>query len=902
MIDPAGHVTTIQSYDADGRITRTTDANGVNTDMTYTSRGWLTSRSVAGATTHFTYTPYGAVASTTDPDGVMLRYTYDAAHRLTDITDAIGNRIHYTLDAAGNKIRKQIYDSNGAVVKSLSRTYNTLGELTAVIDGLNHTVFNAGYGDSYDADGNLVHSADAQDIQRRQSYDALDRLVSTIANYNGTDAATSNTQSVYQYDALDRLAGVSDPDVLSTIYTYNGLGDRTELLSPDTGINTSTYDAAGNRLTHTDAKGITGTSTYDVLNRITSTRYPDNSLDVTYNYDENDAITGCIGSHPIGRLTRIVESTVTTTFCYNPFGRVVQKRQVTTSRSDVTRYSYTAAGRLSTESMPDQTLVEYAYDSDGRIRSVTATPPAGASTAVASQITWMPFGPIKSYTLGNGQLIQRIYDANYRLTDLTSPSLTLHFVLNAMGNIAALGNAPGANPVTETYSYDPLYRLTGVTDGGTVLESYTYNKAGDRLSKTAPGLATGSYLYAAGTHRLTSVGGMPRTSDAVGNTTSNSVGGETFGFTYNDHNRLATVQRDGQTVGTYTYNALGQRIAKVTNFTQSMTTNFAYDESGHLIAEHDTSGGSSYPGKSHGKGKGRGKSKGKGKGKAKGKGQSGTRATTTDRDYIWLGNLPVAIIDTTSGTSIISYVTADQLGTPRVVTDASGATLWKWAYKGNPFGEQAPVSATGYVLNLRYPGQYYDAENRLNYNYFRSNSPFTGRYLQSDPIGLRGGYNTYAYVFNEPIDNSDPSGLKVKVVARDPIVARKLMNAYAYLNYHSATARSIDTDLENSPTIYKIEPTSNMGDDEYCPSSSSLGCQGHGHTVFVDICEFPSIPTTASLKPITLPVLLGHELGHAWGYEDNVTATDPLGDNVRMVENPIRKELGLPLRTRYYLQ
>lgn len=66
----------------------------------------------------------------------------------------------------------------------------------------------------------------------------------------------------------------------------------------------------------------------------------------------------------------------------------------------------------------------------------------------------------------------RSYDANYRLTDLARPALNLHLARDAMGNIVALGNASGANPATETYRYDPLYRLTGITDNGTALKSY----------------------------------------------------------------------------------------------------------------------------------------------------------------------------------------------------------------------------------------------------------------------------------------------------------------------------------------------------------------------------------------------------------------------------------------------
>ncbi|WP_230473826.1 hypothetical protein [Dyella choica] len=187
ITDPSGHVTTIASYDADGRITRQTDANGLNTDTTYTSRGWVGSRNVGGATSKFTYTAYGAVQTVTDPDGVTTTYGYDAAHRLVKITDAQGNYLQYTLDNAGNKTAEQVYDSTGTLHKSLSRTFNPLGQLTKVMDGLSHTVFDASASNSYDANGNLVQSADGLGIQRQQGYDALNRLVQTLDNYNGTN-------------------------------------------------------------------------------------------------------------------------------------------------------------------------------------------------------------------------------------------------------------------------------------------------------------------------------------------------------------------------------------------------------------------------------------------------------------------------------------------------------------------------------------------------------------------------------------------------------------------------------------------------------------------------------------------------------------------------------------------
>jgi RHS repeat-associated protein len=725
--DALGHITTIASYDADGRITRVTDANGVNTDSTYTPRGWLATHIVGGATTAMTYWPFGAVETVTDPDGVVTTYTYDAAHRLIEIIDSMNNRVEYTLDGSGNKTAEQTNTINPiTVVRSLSRIYNTLGQLTTVVDGLNHTVFSASATNSYDANGNLVLSSDALGIQRQQGLDPLNRLISTIYNYNGVDPATKNTETVFDRDALNRLDGVTDPSGLNTLTTYDGLNNRTELQSPDTGTSTDTYDAAGNRLTHTDAKGTVSTSTFDALNRPSTTSYVDTTLNVTYTYDEANTVTGCSVSSPVGRLTRVVEGSVTTVFCYDSRANVLQKQQVTTTHTDTTKYTYTVANRPSSITAPDLTVVNYVYNADGRASSVTVTPSGSTSAppTVVSAITWLPFGgPITSYTLGNGQTVTRTYDANYRLTDLTSPALVLHFARNAMGDIVALGNAPGANPATETYSYDPLHRLTGITDAGTVLESYTYNQTGDRLSKTAPGLATGAYLYTTGTHKLASVGSAIRANDANGNTTGSVIGGNTYGFGYNDRNRLALTQLNGVTAGTYTYNALGERIGKVATSPQAMTERYAYNEVGQLIGEYGT----------------------------------------TNRDYIWVGTLPVAVVDNTINgstiTSIVNYVTADQLGTPRAISNSVGTMIWSWAYAGNPFGEQQPTSTTGYVLNLRYPGQYYDAESGTNYNVNRNFEPAVGRYQQSDPIGLDGGISTYAYVSSNPLSHRDPLGM-----------------------------------------------------------------------------------------------------------------------------------------------
>ena len=109
---------------------------------------------------------------------------------------------------------------------------------------------------------------------------------------------------------------------------------------------------------------------------------------------------------------------------------------------------------------------------------------------------------------------------------------------------------------------------------------------------------------------------------------------------------------------------------------------------------------------------------------------------------------------------------ADHLGTPRAITSTTtNQKVWEWK-NDDPFGANLPnqdPGATGTVFqfNLRFPGQYYDAETGTHYNYFRDYEPATGRYIESDPIGLKGGLNTYAYVYDNPLSNVDPRGLDI---------------------------------------------------------------------------------------------------------------------------------------------
>jgi RHS repeat-associated protein len=129
------------------------------------------------------------------------------------------------------------------------------------------------------------------------------------------------------------------------------------------------------------------------------------------------------------------------------------------------------------------------------------------------------------------------------------------------------------------------------------------------------------------------------------------------------------------------------------------------------------------------------------------------------REYVYLGDIPVAVF--LSGSATPHYIHVDHLNTPRLVANAAQQTVWRWDH-WEPFGatgpDENPSGLGTFEFPLRFPGQYFDKETNLHYNAARDYAPDTGRYIQSDPIGLWGGLNSYAYA-SDPTSQIDPLGL-----------------------------------------------------------------------------------------------------------------------------------------------
>jgi YD repeat-containing protein len=211
-----------------------------------------------------------------------------------------------------------------------------------------------------------------------------------------------------------------------------------------------------------------------------------------------------------------------------------------------------------------------------------------AAVVVASNIGYLPFGPIGSVRFGNGQLATLTYDQDYRLTDLVTTDGTtgvqdLDYGFDDASNISAVNDALDTS-VNQTFAYDALHRLTDA--GGAYGDiDYAYDAVGNRTSRTVDLGTPETLTYATTSNRLLSVsGGATRTLTytADGSVATDSRGAG-FAFTYNHASRLVRVDENSLTVAEYLYNDLGQRVVK--DLGTGGVTHYHYDRSGVAIAE-----------------------------------------------------------------------------------------------------------------------------------------------------------------------------------------------------------------------------------------------------------------------------------------------------------------------------
>ncbi|MFA0813711.1 RHS repeat-associated core domain-containing protein [Microbulbifer epialgicus] len=733
IINALGHSQEFLTYNVEGSATQTRDANGLVTTYSYHPRGWLLEKRVLGAdsdsseddlVTTYEYDSRGNVTKVSESNGNIQLFSYDARNRRIEKEDAEGNKTKYTLDSQGNKLVEETYDGEGNLKSSLSQSFDELNRTKQILIAQQQTT-----NFSYDAMDRMILSTDANGINTQLSYDGLGRLIQVIKDSNSLAVSTQ-----FGYDALGRKTEVIDPRGNSTRYEYDLAGNLTKLISPDTGISSHTYDPSGNLISSTDARNIVRNFTYDILNRLTGISYPDNpSENVTFTYDDTSD-----GNNGVGRLTGYSNDAGSSMLTYDTLGRITQQDDAIASWNFRTLYSYDSEGRVSSITYPSGRIVRYSRDTFGRISAITSQESAEAiAQTIVSNVQYDSLMGISSMEYGNGITQSYSYDQAGRLQAINATGIgdiqSQVYSYDQVNNVTRIVDNLEADK-TRSFTYDNLRRLTDEN----YLErksSYQYDPVGNRTQQTSTELdqttEVTSYNYEGGSNRLTEKAGKAWVIDAVGNTISHSDAA--YQYTYNHANRLRTYRENGALLGTYYYNALGQRVRT----DKDEDSLLHYNLNGQYLSETNIN--------------------------------ADGNTIKSQVDYIYLGDMPVAQaeIHYSEGdvsSSTITYLHSDHLNTPRIGTN-DNTVVWRW--DSDAFGHLEPnMDPDGDLklieVNLRFPGQIKGREAPHYYNYFRDYDPNNGRYLQSDPIGLNGGLNTFAYVEGNPLSFIDPKGLSVK--------------------------------------------------------------------------------------------------------------------------------------------
>jgi RHS repeat-associated protein len=745
VTDPLGHTTRF-TYDTRGNLLTRTDPLGLTTTFSYDEDSRAVSATRPdGSELHTVRGPFGLPVEVVGPDGTRrvnefdergnrtavtdqagstTRYSYDHAGRLTSVTDALGATTRVACDAAGLPV--EVTDPAGAITRT---ERDALGRPVRITDPEGGATCLEWHADgqlarrtgpdgateswTYDGEGNCLTHTDAVGGVSRFEYTHFDLPVARTR--------PDGARYEFEHDAELRLTRVTDPQGLTWTYDYDAAGDIVSETDFDGRTLTYRVDAAGRLAARTDALGGT----------------------ISFERDQ------------LGQVVRKDVDGQVTTYIHDRAGRLLEAA----GPDSELRFQYDRRGLTKTE-LVDGRPISYAYDALGR--RTRRTTPTGHVTAYSYGADGQPH----RLTTGDHRIDFTHDAAGRELARVFGDAITMTSAWDEAGRLSAQHITAGGHDVnSRAYSYRADGHLTSVADrlSGTRAfgldregrvtsvhaqgwtERYAYDDAGNQTSASWPSRhpgseATGPRAYTGTT--ITRAGDVRFEHDALGRVTLRqktrlSRKPDTWRYEWDTENRLTSVTTPDGTRWRYRYDPLGRRTTKQRLATdgESVVEEVRFTWDGLTLCEQ-TSHQPDAP---------------------------NTVALTWDhRDVVPLAQTERILTADDRQEEIdrrFFAIATDLIGTPTELIDETGDIAWRT--RSTLWGTTAWSRDSSTYTPLRFPGQYYDPETGLHYNYFRHYDPETGRYTSPDPLGLAPAPNPVAYVHN-PHSGCDPLGLMPK--------------------------------------------------------------------------------------------------------------------------------------------
>lgn len=684
--------------------------------VTYNQSHLVTSLIHRNRGTYLSYDAQDRLIKAIRPSGEEINFEYDTAGRLIYSEDSNGQSVVSEHDDESRTIEESRRTGAGEIIESLSMLYGAQGRVEGYIRESN-------------AAGNPSRE------QFEMYYDELNRPSQVFdintggqVSFSYSDSGLLNSWTNGEgfseqqgHDAKDQIISYTDSRGNQTGYIKDDNERVIALINPDTGITQYQYDLAGNRIEKRDANGSVIQYRWDEANRLVEKQGVDNTT--KYSYHKNN-----------GRLLSTSNDDTSEYFLYDDHAQLIEHRREIDSHQFVTRYTYDDHGRIHKKTLPDgQVLVHHYHENSKRmddLRAITRESLFGfVQETILAEIDTNTSDGTSGHLAHNGQYTQRQHTTDGRISSIlygSGPSVSYRY--NSEGRITEIDS----ENLIRQFGYD-RGQLSFAYEGDSV-HTYSYDELGNRTHSAE--VNNDGEILSANTYRYPEEGDGNRLLEEFDSLTGQSTstnydligaplarhGIESVEYEYNEDGRPIRVLKNSQLIAEYAYNSFGERIRK-TRHTSSGTriTYYLYD--GHqLTAEIETAD------------------------------QTSRRNELSYRHTVFVEQQPLAyLIDQN-----VYSIDTDHLGTPIKLTDAAGDTSWQATY--DVFGK-ATVEQASIQFRHRLPGQYFDEETETHYNYYRDYDPGTGRYLTSDPIGLDGGVNTYAYALNDPLGLTDALGL-----------------------------------------------------------------------------------------------------------------------------------------------